>query len=608
MKRKKFLPPLLLALLLTVSVLSPVAYAAETDSPSGDVPPVPDSIEETMQEVSCLEELLAAIASSKDGDTIVLSGTINIKQNCAIGDVEKSVTLIPSKDFQSGAFFSVWGFEEQDVTFQNLILDGQNTSLSAIEVNDLLTKVIVGEVSLSGIEVNNFNSNSRPVILSAVTAKVTDCTFSNNAGNRTAGIELSSNSNTVIENCIFHHNVSAGDGGAIRCMGQLELRNTTLSENQAGVEVDRPCTGGGLYIGEAGSGFITNSKITGNSANLGGGIATNGKLEIADSFICGNKGAMGASDIYAPNNTPLSITYTNGMNAIYTENAPVGYYADYFGNPFDPTNHTVFLGEGLSMDEADNLFGAKFIFSADLPREEEQEPLPPAEETPDAPDETPDIDLPAAPDEIPSMPERPDRPQTTPSRPSRPVHEDTPPVVIQPEETPALTLTFGGVTLDIETPLMLCGYGDGELHENDPITRAQIAELLYRALDEDSKAQLSTAKSSFADVSAGAWYYDSVSVLASAGVLQGYDGLYHPNDPLTLGQLITLITRFVEGKETNLPDDIQYAQHWAYPHIVTAAAYGWIENATEIAPDRPVTRGEAIEWINSVFEKCKNPL
>ena len=73
MKRKKFLPPLLLALLLTVSVLSPVAYAAETDSPSGDVPPVPDSIEETMQEVSCLEELLAAIASSKDGDTIVLS-------------------------------------------------------------------------------------------------------------------------------------------------------------------------------------------------------------------------------------------------------------------------------------------------------------------------------------------------------------------------------------------------------------------------------------------------------------------------------------------------------------------------------------------------------
>ena len=33
---------------------------------------------------------------------------------------------------------------------------------------------------------------------------------------------------------------------------------------------------------------------------------------------------MGASDIYAPSNTPLSISYTNGMDSIYTENDPVG--------------------------------------------------------------------------------------------------------------------------------------------------------------------------------------------------------------------------------------------------------------------------------------------
>lgn len=38
--------------------------------------------------------------------------------------------------------------------------------------------------------------------------------------------------------------------------------------------------------------------------------------------------------------------------------------------------------------------------------------------------------------------------------------------------------------------------------------------------------------------------------------------------------------------------------------IVTAVAYGWIDDASEIGPDRPVTRGEAVVWVNSIFEHC----
>ena len=227
--------------------------------------------------------------------------------------------------------------------------------------------------------------------------------------------------------------------------------------------------------------------------------------------------------------------------------------------------------------------------------------MPPEEETADKPDESPNTDpVPVSPDETPTQPSRP---QTSPSRPSRPVHEDTPPVM-QPEETPSLILTSGSATLDTGKPLMLYGYGNGDLGVNDPITRAQIAELLYRSLTEKSKIDLSNGNSTFADVTAGSWYYDSVTALASAGVIQGYNGLYHPNDPLTLGQLITLLTRFVEEKEAAMPDSIPYVKHWAYQHIMTAVAYDWIEDAMEIDPDRPVTRGETVEWINSIFENC----
>ena len=52
-----------------------------------------------------------------------------------------------------------------------------------------------------------------------------------------------------------------------------------------------------------------------------------------------------------------------------------------------------------------------------------------------------------------------------------------------------------------------------------------------------------------------------------------------------------------------MSDGLPYTGHWAYSNIVTAVAYGWIDNATEIDPDRPITRGEAVEIVNSIFEK-----
>lgn len=51
--------------------------------------------------------------------------------------------------------------------------------------------------------------------------------------------------------------------------------------------------------------------------------------------------------------------------------------------------------------------------------------------------------------------------------------------------------------------------------------------------------------------------------------------------------------------------DVPYAAHWAYKNIVTAAAYGWIQDAASVQPDRIVTRGEVVELVNSIFERCK---
>ena len=632
--RRKSLLSFMLSLFLLLSALPLTAYAtAENDTPSTDPPPVSEPAEDSPQiaEVTTLEELLAAIDAAESGDTIALSNPIYIGQSCVIGDTEKVITLIPGNTFTAGTFLTISSFAEQNVTIQNLNLDGQGAALSAIVVNHTSLDDTVGQFVMSSINISNFASTNRPVILSAVTATVSNCTFNNNTGKRTAGIELPSNSTAIIENCTFTDNTSAGNGGAILCMGQLELRNSQISNNQAGVEVDRPCVGGGIYISNTGSGLLYNCTITGNSANLGGGISTDGKLEIVDSLIFGNAGTMGASDIYAPSNTPLFISYTNGMDSIYTENDPVGYYADYFENTFDPENNAVFLGESLSMEKVDTHFGAKFVFASDLPKEEPEptppdtpdtspdpEPVEPSDpgpsdkpDTPDSPDESDEPEEPQPPEES-EQPESPEpskdpEPDTSdedtpaPSRPHRPSHSDTP--VVEIAEPVKLVLSCGDAVLDPAVPLLLAGYGDGQTHENDPITRAQIAVLLYRSLTPASAAMLSSDYDAFSDVGRGTWYYDAVSALASVGIVSGYNGLFRPDDTLTSGELITMLTRFVEAKTVPMPW-VSYQGHWSYPSIVTAVAYGWIDDASEIDPDRPVARREAVAWVNSIFEKC----
>lgn len=68
------------------------------------------------------------------------------------------------------------------------------------------------------------------------------------------------------------------------------------------------------------------------------------------------------------------------------------------------------------------------------------------------------------------------------------------------------------------------GYGDGTFKPNNRITRAEIAQILYKALGLDEYVK------HFEDVKAGAWYYDAVTALATVGIVNGYpDGTFQPN-------------------------------------------------------------------------------
>lgn len=57
------------------------------------------------------------------------------------------------------------------------------------------------------------------------------------------------------------------------------------------------------------------------------------------------------------------------------------------------------------------------------------------------------------------------------------------------------------------------------------------------------------AAGEFSDVQPGAWYYDDVMECAGLGVVNGYNGMFNPNDPVTGVQFISMLTRIFYPEE-----------------------------------------------------------
>ena len=170
-------------------------------------------------------------------------------------------------------------------------------------------------------------------------------------------------------------------------------------------------------------------------------------------------------------------------------------------------------------------------------------------------------------------------------------------------ESPTPILICGDAKIDTSHNFVLHGYGDGKLHESDPLTRAQLATIIYRLLDDESIAKYRGGVSVFKDVLVNAWYTEYVTSINHAGIVCGIgSGKYSPNSNVTWAQIITVLIRFVEPQEYSL-QHIRYSG-WADQAIQTAVALGWIEDNAEFQPHAAISRGDLVklEWDSSAIQ------
>ena len=118
----------------------------------------------------------------------------------------------------------------------------------------------------------------------------------------------------------------------------------------------------------------------------------------------------------------------------------------------------------------------------------------------------------------------------------------------------------------------------------EKITRGQVAYLIYCFRSDERTSQMRDA---FADISVSP-YRDAINELASEKVFVGQaDGAFNPEEKMSVGQLLTVLTRFVKQKEMRTCCFAE-STHWAAFAAQTACAYGWIPDAP-IDLDAPAT-------------------
>ncbi len=150
------------------------------------------------------------------------------------------------------------------------------------------------------------------------------------------------------------------------------------------------------------------------------------------------------------------------------------------------------------------------------------------------------------------------------------------------------------------------GYTDGTVRPENNITRAEVATIFFRLLDEDVRDRYLTRSNSFTDVDADAWYNTPVSTMTAMGILSGRTAAtFDPDAPITRAEFAAICARFDEGPLTSGVNFSDISGHWAEYEIKRAASLGWISgyiNGT-FAPNQSITRAEAMSIINRVLQR-----
>jgi uncharacterized protein YvpB len=167
----------------------------------------------------------------------------------------------------------------------------------------------------------------------------------------------------------------------------------------------------------------------------------------------------------------------------------------------------------------------------------------------------------------------------------------------------------GQITLKGDNALhakFMDGGANGLFRPDAPTTRAELAQILFNLLDWYPTPD---AIPYFSDVPQDAWFAPAVEVMTGLGVMTaGEDGLFHPDDPISRGEVAAVLYRLLGGGDSpvrarfpDVPED-----HPARVQIGWAADRGLFQGdgMGNFNPEGGLTRAQTAAVINRLMGRA----
>lgn len=147
------------------------------------------------------------------------------------------------------------------------------------------------------------------------------------------------------------------------------------------------------------------------------------------------------------------------------------------------------------------------------------------------------------------------------------------------------------------------GHADSTFGPYEPLTRAQVAQIIYN-LEGRPAVEVEEI---FDDVAVDAWHAEAITWASEAGVVLGYgNGDFGPEDPVTREQLAAMLYRYAQYKGYDVSaaadlafDDAHSVSNWALSAVKWALAEGIVNGVsnTILSPTTYATRAQAATML-----------
>ncbi len=154
---------------------------------------------------------------------------------------------------------------------------------------------------------------------------------------------------------------------------------------------------------------------------------------------------------------------------------------------------------------------------------------------------------------------------------------------------------------------LMNGYSDGRFGAEDTLSRSQLAQILFNKEGRPGVNYLPE----FSDMAGGAWYTEAVRWAASQGIVGGYgDGTFGPNAPITREQLAVMLWRYsgspaaASSKELDFNDAGQISGY-ALEALRWAVESGVLngDGGGRLDPQGQATRAQVAQILKNFLEE-----